>query len=69
MYFGRFLCCFLPVFVNRQVPCPHKNSHSVLLLRATGYNFGTEDYEDLPFPIPSGQQAGVGRGGWCCICS
>ena len=27
--FGHCLCCFLPVFVNRQ-PCPHMNSHHVL---------------------------------------
>ena len=29
--FGRCLCCFLPVFVNRQPPCPHTNSRHVLL--------------------------------------
>ena len=29
--FGRCLRCFLPVFVNRQPPCPHINSHQVLL--------------------------------------
>ena len=30
--FGRCLCCFLPVFVNRQPLCPHTNSRNVLSL-------------------------------------
>ena len=30
--FGRCLCCPLPIFVNRQPPCRHTNSHNVLLL-------------------------------------
>ena len=30
--FGRRLCCLLPVFVNRQIPCPHTNSPYMLLL-------------------------------------
>ena len=25
VHFGRCLCCLLPVFVNRQPPCPHTN--------------------------------------------
>ena len=29
--FGRCLCCFLPVFVNRQPPCRHTDSRHVLL--------------------------------------
>ena len=29
--FGRCLCCLLPLFVNRQPPCPHTNSRQVLL--------------------------------------
>ena len=32
--FGRCLCCLLPLFVNRQLPCPHTNSlHGLLLPR------------------------------------
>ena len=31
--FGRCLCCLLPLFVNRQLPCLHTNSRNVLLLR------------------------------------
>ena len=32
--FGRCLCCLLPVFVNRQLPCLHTNSlHGLLLPR------------------------------------
>ena len=32
--FGRCLCCFLPLFVNRRLPCPHTNSlHGLLLPR------------------------------------
>ena len=30
--FGQCLCCLLPLFVNRQLPCLHKNSRKVLLL-------------------------------------
>ena len=30
--FGRYLCCSLPLFVNRQLQCLHTNSHHVLLL-------------------------------------
>ena len=30
--FGRCLCCLLPWFVNRRLPCLHKNSCPVLLL-------------------------------------
>ena len=30
--FGRCLCCSLPHFVNRQLPCLFTNSHQVLLL-------------------------------------
>ena len=30
--FGRCLCCLLPLFVNRQPPCPHTNSFHGLLL-------------------------------------
>ena len=29
--FGHCLCCLLPVFVNRQLPCPHENSLHGLL--------------------------------------
>ena len=29
--FGWCLCCLLPVFVNRQLPCPHTNSRNLLL--------------------------------------
>ena len=29
--FGRCLCCSLPRFVNRQLPCVHTNSHPALL--------------------------------------
>ena len=29
--FGRCLCCLLPLFVNRQLPCLHTNSQNVLL--------------------------------------
>ena len=29
--FRRRLCCLLPLFVNRQPPCPHTNSRHVLL--------------------------------------
>ena len=29
--FGQCLCCFPSVFINRQPPCPHTNSHHVLL--------------------------------------
>ena len=32
--FGRCLCCLLPLFVNRQLPCLHTNSlHRLLLSR------------------------------------
>ena len=31
MLTGQCLCCFLPVFDNRQPPCPHTNSRHVLL--------------------------------------
>ena len=30
--FGRWLCCLLPPFVNKQLPCLHTNSRNVLLL-------------------------------------
>ena len=30
--FGRCLCCLLPLFVNRQLPCLHTNAQHVLLL-------------------------------------
>ena len=30
--FGWCVCCLLPPFVNRQLPCLHTNSHHVLLL-------------------------------------
>ena len=30
---GRCLCFLLPLFVNRQLPCPHTNSRHVLLIR------------------------------------
>ena len=26
VHFGQGLCCLLPLFVNRQLPCPHTNS-------------------------------------------
>ena len=29
--FGRCLCCLLPPFVNRQLPCRRTNSHPALL--------------------------------------
>ena len=29
--FGQCLCRFLPVFVNRQPPCPHTNLRHLLL--------------------------------------
>ena len=29
--FGQCLCCLLPLFVNRQLPCPHTNLLHVLL--------------------------------------
>ena len=32
--FGRCICCLLPLFVNKQLPCPHTNSlHGLLLHR------------------------------------
>ena len=32
--FGRCRCCLLPLFVTRQLPCPHTNSlHGLLLSR------------------------------------
>ena len=44
--FGRFPCCFLPVFVNRQPPCLlHTNLRHVLLLRQMhhrNHRFGKE---------------------------
>ena len=30
--FGRFMCCLLPLFVNRQPPCLQRNSRHGLLL-------------------------------------
>ena len=34
VHFGRCLCCLLPLFVNRQLPCLHTNSlHGLLLPR------------------------------------
>ena len=33
VHFGRCLCCLLPLFVNRQLPCPHTNLRNVLLVR------------------------------------
>ena len=33
--FGRCMCCLLPLFVNRQLPCPHTNLHHGLLLPRT----------------------------------
>ena len=30
--FGRCLCCLLPLFVNRQLPCLHTNARHGLLL-------------------------------------
>ena len=30
--FGQCVCCLLPLFVNRQLPCLHTNSRNVLLL-------------------------------------
>ena len=30
--FGRCMCCLLPLFFNRQLPCLHTNSHHVLVL-------------------------------------
>ena len=32
VHFGRCVCCLLPLFVNRQLPCLHTNSRNVLLL-------------------------------------
>ena len=32
VHFGRGLCCLLPLFVNKQLPCPHINSLHGLLL-------------------------------------
>ena len=42
VHFGRCLCCFVPLFVNRQVRCPHTNSRSVLLLRKRARSGGAE---------------------------
>ena len=33
--FRRCMCCLLPLFVNRQLPCPHTNLHHGLLLPQT----------------------------------
>ena len=30
--FGQCMCCLLPLFFNRQLPCLHINSHRGLLL-------------------------------------
>ena len=32
VHLRRCVCCLLPLFVNRQLPCMHTNSHHVLLL-------------------------------------
>ena len=29
--FGQGLCCLLPLFVNRQLPCRHTRTHGLLL--------------------------------------
>ena len=51
VHFGRCLCCFLPLFVNRQVPCPHTNSRSVLLLRPMHpRNLKWLDFGKIPDP-------------------
>ena len=36
--FGHCLCCLLPVFVNRQLPCLHTNSRHMLLLPPMHHN-------------------------------
>ena len=36
--FGRCRCCLLPLLVNRQLPCPHTNSHHGLLLPPMHHN-------------------------------
>ena len=54
VHFGRCLCCFLPLFVNRQVPCPHTNSHSVLIRdhKMKWLDFGTTPDEGSLSPHP-----------------
>ena len=41
--FGHCLCCLLPVFVNRHLPCRHTNSLQGLLLpQCTTKAFGVQ---------------------------